>query len=234
MARSRRLLRRGLFAVACTAPLLVACNTLLGISDYSKEDCNGGGSSPCFGVDGGVDSPFDAPTDAPNDAPVIVDARGADPVSWARWIMPNHGNVATVPDATIPSLNSGADGGLVDSISGLVWRPIPDAEKGDVKFEAARKLCAEAPPAGQWRLPTRIELVSLLDLSRSPVMADPKLNLQAQPYWTSSEYRTVSAGNVVSITTQNWGVRFEPNQSSVLPRLDTVNDTARTICILGK
>jgi len=227
VARSK--LRRALFALACAAPLLAACNAILGISDYKEGECNGG--PPCV-IEAGADTgPLDGSRDALADV-VVVDATGADPVSWARWVMPNYGDGGspTVPIKSVSKLDNASDGGFRDSVSALVWREIKDNEKGAIKLDAAEKLCADADPKGAWRLPTRIELVTLLDFSLTPVTGDStKLKLQQETYWTSSAFRTVNG-----VTSRNWGVKFLAGESTVLPTLDTANDSARVICIRGK
>ncbi|MDF2696509.1 MAG: hypothetical protein K0S65_4892, partial [Labilithrix sp.] len=67
---------------AGVALALLACNGILGISDYERGECSGGGL--CF--DSG------APDGARDGAPDVLalDASGTKPVRWAHFVMPNY------------------------------------------------------------------------------------------------------------------------------------------------
>jgi hypothetical protein len=69
-------------------------------------------------------------------------------------------------------------------------------------YSDARAYCAGLTTGGKWRLPSRIELVSLLDLSRSPAAAPEFKTMQAEVYWTSSEVRPFGADR------KHWTVSF--------------------------
>src|SRR5687767_168598 len=81
--------RRGRIVLACALaalPLTIACNSIIGLTEFDKGECPGarcgdGGAFPDVLIDGFVP---DVTTDAP------LDARGADPVSWAKWPMPHY------------------------------------------------------------------------------------------------------------------------------------------------
>ncbi len=175
MARSesRRSLLRGAgrrrlvlgFAVAVALPFGVACNSLIGLSDFEKGQCAGarcpdeGGLVDQLVIDGGE-------TDAPKDAP--LDVKGADPVSWAQWRMPNYGEGGAGLPPTSPPLD--ADGGVVtDPTTGLVWRST--LLVGKFTAPEAEAACRKVPD-GPWRAPKRIELVTLLDYSGSVAFID--------------------------------------------------------------
>ncbi|MBX3233683.1 MAG: DUF1566 domain-containing protein [Labilithrix sp.] len=230
MARSR--LRRALFAFACVTPLLAACNAILGISDYDKAPCNGG--EPCTRADGGPDVGPDAPDAGPD--VVTVDATGTAPVSWIQFKMPNYPQVDG-PNVNVASYSdqAGDAGGIVDDVSGLIWRAVDTAEKKPFSYADAEKHC-EALTTAKWRLPTRIELITLLDFSGTNAAATSaaRFSMEPETYWTSSavrDLRLTPPPPAPVVTTKNWGVRFEPNITDVLVQPDTKSATARVICI---
>jgi hypothetical protein len=84
-------------------------------------------------------------------------------------------------DTLVPGL-------VVDRVTGLMWqRNLPDKF---LSFPAAQRQCEELTLAGHhdWRLPSRIELVSLIDTTRT----QPSIDMAAFPstpidwFWTSS------------------------------------------------
>jgi hypothetical protein len=107
-----------------------------------------------------------------------------------------------------------ANGVVTDTVTGLVWQePTPS---GTFAWENARCYCAGLTLAGRqdWRLPTRIELISLLD--ETIASAAPHINSVAFPstvggnrsqaetgygYWTS----TPKAGEGLAA----WNVHFD-------------------------
>jgi hypothetical protein len=87
----------------------------------------------------------------------------------------------------VPSY-SPANSGLKDSVTGLVWQIEPEKK---VKTQAeAGAYCADLELGGQtdWRLPTRLEFVSLLDLGMGSGYALPaQIPLEATgTFWTAS------------------------------------------------
>ena len=77
---------------------------------------------------------------------------------------------------------------VIDSITGLTWYRLPGEPQ---IYETATKYCDVLP--GDYRLPTRIELVSLLDFrADSPARIDQDVfpDIEPAPYWTSSAYGT--------------------------------------------
>ncbi len=116
--------------------------------------------------------------------------------AWAEWPMPE-------PEpAHIPTSNyvlDNVDGVVTDTVTGLVWQePTPN---NTLTWEAARCYCASLTLADHqdWRLPTLIELLSLIDETIPP--PGPNVNRVAFPstvggsrsqdemgygYWTST------------------------------------------------
>jgi len=184
---------------ALALPGVVACNAIIGLSDFKEGECPG---ARCG--DGGLpDQLAESSVDAPVD--VAVDVKGADPVSWAKWKMPNYdGGAVFLPNP--PSYTAAGADIAADNVTGLVWRT--SVLPSDVTVEAAKSACAALDPAsGPWRLPKRIELVTLLDYSRTPIRIDTATfkgvkNVRA---WTSSEVRPLKNAN----DAEYWAVNFE-------------------------
>ncbi len=168
--------------VALFAPALVACSALLGLDEFEKGECPGARCSDDGGFDASPrrDSGSDA-SDAKADAP-----RGAGPVSWARWPMPSwDGGGANEPQYT-----DLGDETVRETRTGLVWRK---SEGPASAYAAAESFCRQLAPVGEWRLPKRIELVTLLDYGRPAAQPkiDPIFQATNQAAWTSSEHRTI-------------------------------------------
>lgn len=109
--------------------------------------------------------------------------------AWALWPMPR---------SPVYALSQGL---VTEATTGLVWEGGPGA--GPVPLDAARSRCDALTLGGftDWRLPSRIELISLLELSHSPtldVTAFP--GAPAASFWTASP--------VASTSGRQWAVGF--------------------------
>lgn len=198
MAPSRRRLLLA-FAGSLLVPAAVACNGIIGLSDYKRVECNGG--EVCDGG-GGPDVLVDGSPDGDRPDVVGVDASGTSPVSWAHFKMPNYLQVGG-PTENIQSY-SPTDGGFLDNVSKLVWQE-PIVDKGEKTWDEAQKICAGITQGGKWRLPSRIELVTLLDLTKSPTIDTASfLSTEGTAYWTTSEVRPIVKGAVI----KHWTVEF--------------------------
>ena len=120
-----------------------------------------------------------------------------------------------VPDSnTLPANDGGADGcdssrfkcvmdgeAVLDKQTGLIWAMDTELLDEVVPWEEAVKFCQKVEIGGQkgWRLPTKDELISILDTSQShPALPEGhpfkkanvyKYGAQGQiDYWTSTEY----------------------------------------------
>lgn len=91
-----------------------------------------------------------------------------------------------------PAAYSAADGVVVDQVTGLQWQQAAPADK--LAAAAADAYCAELTLSGydDWRLPTRIELVSLVDFTRSPAIDSEQFPDVSGNFWTSSRTAKVS------------------------------------------
>jgi hypothetical protein len=229
MARSDRKRLLGLAMVAAVVPLVVACNAIIGLSDFEKTECNGGGKCG----DGSV-PPDGGQPDVVVDGDV-PDARGANPVSWAAWPMPNYdGGAEFLPH---PISYNVLDGNRIeDTVTGLVWRR---STLAPVAYDAARLACNTLDPAtGPWRLPKRIELVTLLDFSQKQFFIGPQFTgVKNVRVWTSSEYRVrdlvdLDPKKPSIITDAFWTVDFG---TGAVDTLSTAGDpVASVLCVRAK
>ncbi len=220
MAPSRRRMLWAL-ASACVMPLALACNGIIGLSDYSRAECSGGGVCS----DGGTE---DVVTEASVDASDATPAKGADPVSWARWTMPNYVIADAATPGTAPKLDTSVAGEVKDVVTRLVWRSSLEDNNALVPLEKADETCRNIAPTGTWRLPKRIELVTLLDYGHEKPFIDTGAFKQFANarVWTSSEVRPFTGG----ASQRYWTVHFDTG--AVEPEVGT--NFAATLCVKAK
>jgi hypothetical protein len=212
--------RKAVAALAALAATAAACDALLSLGDYAKVDCAfncdaGEGGEGGEIVDGAPDAtadvfdagnPLDAGDAGDGEASVIDsapeaqlgDAAGDAPsnvLRWAQWPMPNP-DAAIAPEAStlLPhtmGYDAGADGGsttVLDLVTGLTWWRTPLMAGTIVE---ATNQCASASLTGAgWHVPTRIELVSLIDFTQPSSNPTIDVNtfpgIRPQKFWTSS------------------------------------------------
>ncbi len=220
MARSDR---RRLAAVAGSAVLgasLLACNAIIGLSDFEKIEC----TNFLCPDDGGTDGPVVVPDagDGGDAGPVTP---GADPVAWARWRMPSWADAGVDPT---PVFTVNGNEVTETGSTNLVWTK---GDLGSATYDEAVKKCAALP--GGFRLPKRIELVTLLDFGRaSGPPAPPVFDTKELEYWTSSQLRTVAG-----LEDKYWVVDFrEPSSVQKLVTTKAANSSAVAMvrCVKGK
>lgn len=182
---------------------LVACNSIIGLTDFTKGECPG---ARCDGTEAGPDQI--SPDGGEDVRDGSIDVKGADPTSWPKWPMPNYGEGGLgEPPLPLQYTEAGAD--LTDTRTSLSWRttPLPS----DLKATDANAACAAL--AGGYRAPKRIELVTLLDYGHEAPHINPGFQFGARRMWSTSEVRTVDdRTGAVSITTKFWAVDFGTGQ----------------------
>jgi hypothetical protein len=131
---------------------------------------------------------------------------------WARWPMPNPPSMG-LPNAASYSVDAGA-GVVVDNVTKLTWQqPIGDAGScsNGCTATAAADYCNNLVLAGaQWRLPTRIELVSIQDYTQTNgVFINPTYfpGTPAGFFWTSTPVASTPGAN--GYAGYAWGVDFQ-------------------------
>lgn len=133
---------------------------------------------------------------------------------WAGWPMPNP---MEITDAGLPNLasydTSSQRGVVIDKVTGLWWQQPIDADDdearpmncaGGCRQADAVEYCAHLKLAGHddWRLPSRIELVSIIDDARqNPAMNPVFYGAPSAFFWTSS--------TLAGPTGNAWGVHFD-------------------------
>jgi hypothetical protein len=87
----------------------------------------------------------------------------ADP-TWAEWPMPNDQADVTAGAPNLESYTDNKDGTVTDNLTGLMWQQTA-VPTGTFTWSQAFAYCPNLTLAGHsdWRLPSRIELVSIVD-----------------------------------------------------------------------
>jgi hypothetical protein len=196
----------------------LACSAIIGLDSFDKVDCDA-----CLSDagDSGITSDSNAP---PPDAQLGDVA--SNPAVWASWPMPNPVfDAGFPPDADLSGLHfvqyASVSGAVQEGLTLLVWSLSTAPQRSQ---QDAVTYC-DGLKDQTWRLPSRIELVTLIDFTRSgPPYIDPVFDgggiVNAQ-YWTSSVDRT----NLNNYWTVDFG------KGSV-----TVDDSAQShdvICVTG-
>jgi len=135
---------------------------------------------------------------AASEMEVCAAARCGD-VDWALWPMPN-GKDDTSGGAPNPNTYfDNLDGTVSDRVTNLMWQQhIPvtggPSEDGNLVWAEATEYCATLSAAGyaDWRLPSQIELVSLLDYSNlgeghPPINSTFFPDTPSEAFWSSTK-----------------------------------------------
>ena len=142
-------------AGACTCPNTVCGNACVNLST-DPDNCGTCGS-PCTG-----------PTHQCISGACIAN------YSWAAWHVP--------PDAPTNYTDNG-DGTVKDNVTGLVWQKTVSASL--YTLQQAQTYCGTLGLAGGgWRLPSRIELISIVDFTKY----NPAINTTFLPFTPNSNY----------------------------------------------
>jgi hypothetical protein len=180
-----------LLACACAS---AGCNSIFGIEapedavlyDSGTPEPDDGDPSPVPDAGGGGNEPDDVDASTP----VAID--GGTPI-----VAPNDGNFATwpMPNPTATGLDHlqayaiSTEGVVTDKVTHLEWQQFVDAEAST--WQEAATYCEKLALEGDgYRLPTRIELLSLLDFT-VPSPSIDGVTFPATPpdfFWSSSRF----------------------------------------------
>ncbi len=144
------------------------------------------------------------PTDSGLDGMPLEDA-GMYDLSWAEWPMPNAPREVEAGAPNLESYTLGEEAGagtVIDNVTKLVWQQIPTSDAGaqyplpSRSWDEAMSYCSTLTLAGQhdWRLPTVIELASLVEYDTASPPAINGSYFPGEPgdlYWSSSPYAGV-------------------------------------------
>jgi hypothetical protein len=203
--------------LAALGSLAGGCNAILGIDTHSLAPGTGGTS----GTGGAIDI-----SSCPADGSV-PGTDGADGGATCGFIMPNPAYPATYASTS-------GNNDLTDSVTGLTWEADVDPSV-DSQDQAAR-YCATK--GGDWRLPTRLELASLLDVTvvnpnpyppnpvPDPAMLLPMIDGAFAP---TPATRFWSASHKKDSTSVGWYVGFDYGNS----RQASATDSGRVRCVHG-
>ncbi len=151
-------------------------------SSTTLDSSDAGDALDASDGDGATVPPYDGPVDSPSLT-----------LLWAQWPMPNP-DAATAPtiDGSPPLPNAmaydaGADAGTaLDLMTGLTWTRQTYQES---TYTTAADQCATLGTG--WHVPTRIQLVSLIDFTQP--LGNPTIDpvtfpaTPASPFWSSSQ-----------------------------------------------
>lgn len=127
-------------------------------------------------------------------------------LDWAQWPMPNTPSDASNGAPNPAGYTDNGDGTVTDKVTGLMWQ---QASSGPFTWVQAMAHCPTVTLGGHkdWRVPTRIELLSIVDYGLPGNGPTPTINVTYFPmtldayYWTS----TSRGGNP---PTEAWIVNF--------------------------
>lgn len=153
---------------------------------------------------------------------------------WPCWRMPNPASLNLPNPQSYTDLGNGT---VRDNVTCLVWEKANPATKGDL--EANRKRCEDLAASGyagfdDWRLPTRVEMASITDITRGSTGYPTAFTVTGGYYATGSLwYKTIltdkdsTSGNEVN---RVWGYGTNGFTSNAIVRTDQ-NMVAR--CVRG-
>jgi hypothetical protein len=133
---------------------------------------------------------------------------GSSAFDWALWPMPNDPPDVTAGAPNPASYSVNADGTVTDKVTGLMWQQAVSAASL-FKLADASAYCASLALSGHhdWRLPSEIELVSLLDfgvgVGSTNLAIDPTVfpNPPTGTFWST----TPEAGASTSVWVLDFG-----------------------------
>jgi hypothetical protein len=217
--------------VLLAAPLSVGCDALLSIP--SEETYVGTGTDGAPHPDATL--PVDAGGDDASSAsdavarPDVTDAGSGDAGAgdgdgatgpdcstivnrdWADWPMPNSAQDVEAGSPNPESYVDNGNGTVTDIVTGLMWQQVPSASHS---WSEAGTYCGSLMLASHadWRLPSYIELISLVDYGPS----FPAINATYFPgtardiFWSSSKFNA----KATIITPSAFFVNFDDGSTS--------------------
>jgi hypothetical protein len=204
-------------ATSAADPTNGAVATVTVTSDLSKDGGLDGGSDGGIdggsdgGIDGGSDGGLDGGIDAGSDAGAVSYADGGAAAAWANWPLP-----AEPPAGYITGTGT-AFGTVTDMVTGLVWQQ--SSATSPLIWAAAKTYCASlglgGVSTGGWRLPSVIELLSLVDDTRSWPAINPVAfpSTPSTSFWSSSP-SAVGVDSAWIVSFIDGGDGFEPTSNS--------------------
>lgn len=174
--------------------------------------CGGDAKNSEPATPGGCEASMDCPSSGG------TGGEGKPPVKNGTWAMPNP------PSSGLPnpaSYDTTIEGVVRDNVTGLMWQregsPRGDSylelgDEGQVLSTQAEAYCSALSLAGydDWRLPTRIELVSLIDFDLSAPAIDSTVFIDD---WAESGSSVFLSSTIGPRERQLWTVDFDSGES---------------------
>jgi hypothetical protein len=111
----------------------------------------------------------------------------ADP-NWNQWPLPNGEADVAAGAPNLASYTDNGDGTVTDNVTGLMWQQAVPATKSAWADAVAYCQALTLAGHGDWRLPSMIELASIVDYGRENPSIDPTCfpSTPASWFWSSS------------------------------------------------
>jgi Protein of unknown function (DUF1566) len=121
---------------------------------------------------------------------------------WAEWPMPSSQADVTAGAPNLESYTDNGDGTVTDNVTGLMWQQATAA--GTYTWASAVAYCPTLTLGGRtdWRLPTRIELVSIVDFGT----VSPAINIAFFPGTAATGDLYWSSTTAVLASASAWGI----------------------------
>jgi hypothetical protein len=135
----------------------------------------------------------------------------ADP-NWAEWPVPNSQVDVTAGAPNLESYTDNGDGTVTDNVTGLMWQQVVAATK--YAWADAVAYCPTLTLAGHsdWRLPSVIELLSIVDLGQSDSPLVHTINPTYFPSTPSDDFW--SASLLAGSSSNAWHVSFDDGSTN--------------------
>jgi hypothetical protein len=186
-----------------------ACGDSSGIPAAASDDAGDGTGPDALASDGPADVAAPDGGDAAG-CPGVAGG-GFSQADWAQWPMPNSPLDVAAGAPHPASYVDDGDGTVTDQVTGLMWQQAPPP--APIPWTNALSYCASSTLGGHddWRAPTYIELVSLVDYARQSPSIDPTAFPGAPPtdFWTSTPVATAACNA--------WEIYFSAGDSSFDP-----------------
>jgi hypothetical protein len=124
---------------------------------------------------------------------------GSVDLDWAQWVVPNLPVDVSAGAPNAESYQDNGDGTVTDNVTGLMWAQ----SVGYGTYMQAQSYCAGLMVGGHcdWRVPTWVELHSIVDFSASPTINSTYFpQTPSADFWAS----TLAAG----MPGQGWRINF--------------------------
>jgi hypothetical protein len=135
-----------------------------------------------------------------------------DDPNWAEWPVPNSQVDVTAGAPNLESYTDNGDGTVTDNVTGLMWQQVVAATK--YAWADAVAYCPTLTLAGHsdWRLPSVIELLSIVDLGQSDSPLVHTINPTYFPSTPSDDFW--SASLLAGSSSNAWHVSFDDGSTN--------------------